>query len=174
MTQNKVVLNEFKELQDTMTDDIQNLTTNLVLATNKASSQLFPDEELANYVNQSKSLTYKINSCFVNIISLFNKAYSNIQNNIDESIDGLAEIMYEHDERFNELNAKLDLLTSALTYTEPSNDYTTIARYMIDNVKVANGQSIKGKTITIQNLAIILMKYDELKKYHEANKHKRK
>ena len=34
---------------------------------------------------------------------------------------------------------------------------------MLENVKTENGSLIKGKVINIQNLALILMKYDEMR-----------
>lgn len=156
------VYNEFKELQDEMSHNIQDLNTSLVLAHDKSEKSLLMDEDVSKYIETSKQLSFKINSCFINMIGAFNKAYSSIQNNIDYSIEGLSEIICDQDEKLKLLNKQIHELVNFLTYRNPSNDYTTKAKYMLENIKTENGSSIKGKVINIQNLALILMKYDEM------------
>lgn len=157
------IYNEFKELQNEMNHNIQDLTTSLVLAHDKSEKSLLLDEGVSQYIENSKQLSFKINSCFINMIGVFNKAYSNIQNNIDYSIEGLSEIICDQDEKLKQLNDQMNNLIDFLTYRNPSNDYTTKAKYMLENVKTENGSLIKGKVINIQNLALILMKYDEMR-----------
>lgn len=157
------IYNEFKELQNEMNHNIQDLTTSLVLAHDKSEKYLLLDGDLSQYIENSKQLSFKINTCFINMIGAFNKAYSSIQNNIDYSIEGLSEIICDQDDKLKLLNDQIHELMNFLTYRNPSNDYTTKAKYMLDNIKTEDGSSIKGKVINIRNLALILMKYDEMR-----------
>lgn len=157
------IYNEFKELQNEMSHNIQELTTSLVLAGDKSEKSLLLDEGVSQYIENSKQLSFKINSCFINMIGAFNKAYSSIQNNIDYSIEGLSEIISDQDDKLKLLNDQIHGLMNFLTYRNPSNDYTTKAKYMLENIKTEDGSSIKGKIINIKNLALILMKYDEMR-----------
>ena len=156
------IYSEFKELQNEMNHNIQDLTTSLVLAYDKSEKSLLIDEDVSKHIETSKQLSLKINSCFIDMIGAFNKAYSSIQNNIDYSIEGLSEIICDQDEKLKQLNNQLNALVNFLTYKNPSTDYTTKAKYMLENIKTENGTTIKGKIINVQNLALILMKYDEM------------
>lgn len=168
----EAIYNEFKELQNEMSHDIQDLTTSLVLARDKSEKSLLLDEGLSQHIENSRQLSFKINTCFINMISTFNKAYSSIQNNIDLSIEGLSEIICDQDDKLKLLNNQIHELMNFLTYRNPSNDYTTKAKYMLENIKTENGSTIKGKVINIQNLALILMKYDEMRSGLNGNKNK--
>ena len=172
MSANSDAYTEFKELQEQMSDNIQDLTSNLILAYDKTETSLMmKNGEVSKYLEASKAISYKINTCFVNMIGAFNKAYASIQNNIDESIEGLSELICDQDDKLRSINDQLSQLVDFLTYRTPSTDYTTKAKYMLDNIKTENGSTIKGKIINIQNLALILMKYDEMMRKNKSKKH---
>lgn len=161
------IYSEFKEIQDNMSNSLQDLTTSLILAYEKSNNSLMLDEDVSKYLRNSKELTFTINNYFVNMVGAFNKAYSNIQKNIDTSFEGVCEMMCDQDEKLNSLCSQVGALTGFLTYKNPSEDYTTMAKFMLENIKTENGSTIKGKVINIQNLAYILMKYDEMKTLHK-------
>lgn len=162
---NNDVYREFSAIQEEMTDNIQRLSASLVLADERVNNAVMKDKSMLQHIEMSRKFIYAINSNFMGMIGCFNKAYAQLKSNIDESVDGLAEMICEQDNKLETLNNSLSSLMRMLVYENPSNDYTTIAKFMLENVKTDNGTLIKGKIINIQNLAYILMKYDEIKEH---------
>lgn len=160
---NHDIYQEFSAIQEQMTDNIQQLSASLVLADERVNNAMVKDKTMLQHVEMSRKFIYAINSNFMRMIGCFNKAYAQLKSNIDESVDGLAELICEQDNKLEALTHDIASLTRMLVYENPSKDYTTIAKFMLENIRLDNGTLIKGKNINIQNLAYILMKYDEIK-----------
>ena len=62
------IYSEFKEIQDNMSNSLQNLTTSLILAYEKSNNSLMLDEDVSKYLKNSKELTVTINNYFVNMV----------------------------------------------------------------------------------------------------------
>ena len=168
MTMN--VVSEFNESRERAMNTFQELTTDLVLSNQRANDMLMPDEQLMTYTKNSIQLCFKLNEYFTNMVSAFNKAYSNI----DDNLNGLADMIEENDEtthkyiqqlmtKMNKQDEKIKGLLDFLTYKTPNTNYLTEANFLINNVREPDGSVVKGKSITEKRLALILEKYDEMK-----------
>lgn len=163
-------LNEFNENKTQLMNDINEMTTNLVLAKDKAANLLLTtDDKLTQYTSNALESCFRINTYLTNMVSAFNKAYSNI----DDTLNGIADMIDESNEtnktRNTQINSKLNTITGKinemldfLTYKSPDGDHVTKATFLINNLKDNDGSTIKGKTLTIHRLAYILEKYDDM------------
>ena len=165
---NQDILSEFNTAQIQMNNCINDLSSNIVLAYDKSKTSMISSKDVSKHLEVSSQLLSKISSNFIGMISAFNKAYASIQNNISSSVEGLTELICDNDDKLKLIYSQLQQLAESVTYKNPSTDYTTIAKFMIDNVKLDDRTSIRGKSITIKTLALILMKYDEIRRNQES------
>ena len=92
---------------------------------------------------------------------------SQLIDNNNENYDYLQEMIVSQNKQIKKLNETVENLFNMLKPPQITSDHFQAAKYLIENVKNSSDKSIKGSSITIQNVAAILEEYDRLKKYEE-------
>ena len=160
---------EFNENKELLLDTVQDLTTNLVLAKDRAStSSLFTDDKLVEYTQNSLKLGFQINTYLINMVSAFNKAYANIDDSfnelgelIDDNSSSLRTSQNEIKQKLHMLDGKINEIMMFSTDKTPDTNHHNEASILINNLKY-NGKSIFGKTLSVKLLAYILQKRDDI------------
>lgn len=192
---NDSLRSEFNRAYSIITSNLDELSATLAVARNDARESLITDDKVSQRVSESYRLASNINRAFGDIVSCFNRAYASLQSHIDTSIndvhdsvriigDNIEEVRTKllistdaihamnrvvsiHDSILDDIAERVEAIMRFVTYQNPSNDYTTKARFMISNVKMDDGQPIKGKTLNVSLLATILMRYDEMREHQQ-------
>ena len=189
--------NEFMNYSDTITEIQNDSTRQLALANHCLSSTLLLDSstELSAYINNLETNQQKLQKLYPKLMSMGVAAFNNVNSSINTINSKLEEMVEDNDTNFELTNQTINTLqetinalqetikelslTNSKQATEISrlrkavlpptitNDDKLNAKFLIDNVKNQQGKSIKGASITIDNVASILAFYDRLEEYKE-------
>ena len=181
---------EYLEYSDKINELSNDMTKYIVLANDRITNSLLGDTSGINTYIESIQKVHKEQDQFIHrMVSLglnafdgINKSISSInqlieQNNSENAsnhdytqqlISSLQQQIEEQNNTISSLQQTISHLLELIKPPKITRDHVENAKYLIENVKNNQGKTIKGASITIQNVQAILEHYDRLKQFNAS------
>ena len=172
---------QYSDRVNALSDD---MTRYIALANDRVENSLFDNNsQVGKYVKSIEKAHYEqrqfINKMFalgVNAFCDIKKSVTSIDDTIkannEENVmnhDYTQQQIRELEDKLDERDAKYERYFNLLRPPKITREHIDDAKYILENCKTSKGTSIKGATISAQNLQVILAYYDRLKELDQSD-----